>query len=210
MGMGSTMGTTGAKAPEGAGVSRRQFMRGGVAAGAAAGMAAMASAVGFVVAVPASDDGTWNEQADVVVAGAGGAGLVAGMVAARNGASVILIDSAANVGGNTNNSSGVIQTAGTDVQKQVAGIEDDTPEARAEFYLAAGEGQLDEELVCTICDDAPACISFMQDLGVVYDTVYGQRYHPQRRPRGAGVPHPHGHRYQRRWPGRRRLARRGA
>lgn len=174
MGMGSTMGATGARVPEGArGVTRRQFVRGGVAAGAAAGMAAMASAAGFAVAAPAADDGTWDEQADVVVVGAGGAGLVAGLVAARNGASVILIDSAASVGGNTNNSSGVIQAAGTDVQKQAAGIEDDTPEAHAEFYLAAGEGQLDEELVRTICDDAPACISFMQDLGVVYDTVYG-------------------------------------
>ncbi len=150
-------------------VSRRQFARG---LGAAAGMAAMASAAGFAVAAPVADDGAWDQQADVVVVGAGGAGLVAGLVAARNGASVVLLDAAANVGGNTNNSSGVIQAAGTEVQ-QAAGIAGDTPEAHAEFYLAAGEGQLDEDLVRSICNDAPACIAFMQDLGVVYDTVYG-------------------------------------
>ena len=155
------------------GVTRRQFVRGGAAVGAATGMAAMASAAGLAVAAPAADDGTWGVQADVVVVGAGGAGLVAGLVAARNGASVVLIDSAANVGGNTNNSSGVIQAAGTDVQREAAGIEGDAPEAHAAFYLAAGEGQLDEELVRSVCDDAPACIAFMQDLGVVYDTVYG-------------------------------------
>ena len=148
-------------------ISRRSFVQG------AAATAAMLSATGVAVAAPAADDGTWDQTADVVIVGAGGAGLVAGLVAAREGASVVLIDSASAVGGNTNNSSGVIQAAGTDLQKESAGVTDDTPEKHAEFYLAAGEGQLDEDLVRTICNDAPDCVAFMQDLGVVYDTVYG-------------------------------------
>ena len=147
-------------------LSRRSFVQG-------AATAAIFSAAGVAIAAPASDNGNWDESADVVIVGAGGAGLVAGLVTAREGASVTLIDSASAVGGNTNNSSGVIQAAGTDLQKESAGVEDDTPEKHAEFYLAAGEGQLDEELVRSICNDAPACIEFMQDLGVVYDTVYG-------------------------------------
>ena len=151
-------------------MTRRTFVRG---AGAVAGTAAMASLAGVAVAAPAEDTGSWDASSDVVIVGAGGAGLVAGLVAAREGASVTLIDAASAVGGNTNNSSGVIQAAGTELQKSSAGVDDDTPAKHAEFYLACGEGQLDEELVRTVCDDAPACVSFMEELGVVYDTVYG-------------------------------------
>lgn len=114
-------------------LSRRSFVQG-------AATAAIFSTAGVAIAAPASDNGNWDESADVVIVGAGGAGLVAGLVAAREGASVTLIDSASAVGGNTNNSSGVIQAAGTDLQKESAGVEDDTPEKHAEFYLAAGEG----------------------------------------------------------------------
>ena len=163
--------TTAAAVPA---LTRRSFVRAGAClAGATAGLAAMAQVAGIAVAAPVADDGAWDQSADVVIVGAGGAGLVAGLVAAREGASVILIDSAAAVGGNTNNSSGVIQAAGTDLQKSSAGVSDDTTSKHADFYLAAGEGQLDEPLVRSICDDGPACIAFMEELGVVYDTVYG-------------------------------------
>lgn len=169
-----TMGTKG-NANASAKVSRRSFVgAAGVAAGTLACAAASASKVhGIAVAAPVADDGSYDSTADVIIVGAGGAGLAAGLVAARGGASVILIDAADVVGGNTAYSSGVIQAAGTDLQKESAGVDDDTPEAHAEFYIQAGEGQLDEDLVRTICSDAPDCVAFMQDLGVVYDTVYG-------------------------------------
>lgn len=62
---------------------------------------------------PAADEGTWDQEADILVVGAGGAGLTAAVVAARGGANVVVLEAAAMAGGNTVNSSGVIQAAGT-------------------------------------------------------------------------------------------------
>lgn len=153
-------------------VSRRNFLTG---AGVAA---ASLAAFGIVGCAPsnnkaASDSGSWDNEADVLVVGAGGAGLTAALVAARGGASVTVIEAAAAAGGNTANSSGVIQAAGTDEQKKHAGISDDTPEKHAEYYLQCGEGQLDEELVRYACNQAPSCIEFMKELGLSYEVVYG-------------------------------------
>lgn len=156
-----------------ASVSRRKFLAG--AGMAAAGLAAF----GIAGCAPngdtnaAADSGTWDNEADVLVIGAGGAGLTAAVVAARGGARVTVLEAAAMAGGNTANSSGVIQAAGTEEQKQFAGVSDDTPEKHAEYYLQCGEGQLDEELVRFVCEQAPSCIEFMKELGIKYEVVYG-------------------------------------
>lgn len=153
-------------------ISRRNFLVGGAAA---AGLAAF----GLAGCSPkqeqqsATDTGTWDEEADILIVGAGGAGLTAAVVAAREGASVIVLEAAAQAGGNTANSSGVIQAAGTAEQKQYAGVNDDTPEKHAEYYLQCGEGQLNEELVRYACEQAPSCIEFMKGLGRTYEVVYG-------------------------------------
>lgn len=163
------MNTTSLSSPT-FGVSRRAFV-GAAAATVATGAAARATRM--AAAAPVHGVDSFDKTADVIVVGAGGAGLVAGLVAAREGASVLLLEVGEVVGGNTRFSSGVIQAAGTDLQASSAGVTDDTPEKHASFYLQAGEGQLDEGLVRAICDDAPDCVAFMEDLGVVYDTVYG-------------------------------------
>ena len=121
-------------------VSRRSFLAG---AGAAAGLAALgmfgcAPSGGAGADKPAADEGTWDQEADILVVGAGGAGLTAAVVAARGGANVVVLEAAAMAGGNTVNSSGVIQAAGTEEQKTLAGVTDDTPEKHAEYYLQCG------------------------------------------------------------------------
>lgn len=156
-------------------VSRRSFLAG---AGAATGLAALgmfgcAPSGGAGADKPAADEGTWDQEADILVVGAGGAGLTAAVVAARGGANVVVLEAAAMAGGNTVNSSGVIQAAGTEEQKTLAGVTDDTPEKHAEYYLQCGEGQLDEDLVRYACEQAPSCIEFMKELGISYEVVYG-------------------------------------
>lgn len=156
-----------------ANVSRRNFLAtAGIAAAslAALGVAGCAPSGGTEAA---ADSGSWDHEADVLIVGAGGAGLTAAVVAARGGAQVTVLEAAAMAGGNTANSSGVIQAAGTDEQKQLAGVADDTPEKHAEYYLQCGEGQLKEELVRFACEQAPSCIDFMKDLGITYEVVYG-------------------------------------
>ena len=84
-------------------VSRRSFLAG---AGAAAGLAALgmfgcAPSSGAGADKPAADEGTWDQEADILVVGAGGAGLTAAVVAARGGANVVVLEAAAMAGGNT-------------------------------------------------------------------------------------------------------------
>lgn len=69
------------------------------------------------------DNLVWDEEYDVVVAGFGGAGGAAAIEAFDNGASVLVLDSDAMPGGATSINGGVIQCAGSSVQK-AAGIED--------------------------------------------------------------------------------------
>lgn len=164
---------------ENQGLSRRSFItRASIAAvGAAAfGLAGCtqeeaAASRGSLFA--AADDGVWDATSQVVIVGGGGAGLTAAVVAAQAGATVTVIEAAATVGGNTINSSGVIQASGTELQKTYTGVTDDTPEKHAEYYLACGEGQLNEDLVRYACEQAPAMVAFMEGLGVKYEVCYG-------------------------------------
>lgn len=162
-------------------LSRRTFVSGaGIAAlGAAAfglagcGTPKSADEVSAGRSLAAEDTGSWDKEADIVIVGAGGTGLTAAAIAGEAGSSVIVLEASDKVGGNTVNSSGVIQAAGTRQQKEIAGIDDDTPEKHAEYYLACGEGSLDEELVRYACEQAPSCIEWMESLGLTYEVVYG-------------------------------------
>lgn len=58
-----------------------------------------------------------TKTADVVVIGAGGAGLTAAVEVLRAGGSVLVVDKMANVGGNTAAAGSALNAAGTDIQK---------------------------------------------------------------------------------------------
>ncbi|MGI6619932.1 MAG: flavocytochrome c [Bacillota bacterium] len=61
-----------------------------------------------------------DKTADVIVVGGGGAGLAAAVSAAENGASVILVEKASNLGGNTLVSGGVMNAVDPERQKNVS------------------------------------------------------------------------------------------
>ena len=68
--------------------SRRSFIKGAVAGAVSAGVAP-------VMAAPAPQNGLpakWDGEADVVIVGFGGAGATTGIVAAQNGAKVIILE----------------------------------------------------------------------------------------------------------------------
>lgn len=162
-------------------ISRRDFLKGG-AAGAAAVMASSLIG-GSVFAEEAVTEGAaesvWDAEYDVVIAGAGGTGVSAAAAAAEAGARVLLIEKAGIIGGTTTYSGGVMQAAGTDVQKANSDFQDDTPEKHAAEWLAEGEGMLDEDLVKDMANGAPDCISWLADkCGIVWNSVYGHCHVP--------------------------------
>src|SRR6266700_8353781 len=101
-------------------LSRRDFVK---TAGAGVG----AAALGGLDAEYAEAQGRpphWDKQADIVVVGAGAAGLPAAIEASENGASVILIDANFDIGGHAMVSGGNVALGGGTSRQKKYSIED--------------------------------------------------------------------------------------
>lgn len=155
-------------------VTRRDFVR-GAAVGGAAGL--VAGVGGGVLVAPGKGSGEvkvkpnlpakWHEQVDVLVVGAGGAGLAAGIEAAKAGAKTVILDKEAMIGGQTAVSAGSIDAAGTSVQK-AAGIED-TPERWYEDLEDEILGhKLRPEIKRFVYDSSAELIDWLIELGVEF------------------------------------------
>lgn len=144
--------------------NRRDFLRGVIS------MAAAAVAAPALTGCRRDEDIEWNEEADVLIVGAGGAGLTAAIEAIRGGASVLLFEKAEEAGGSTALSAGLIQGSGTAVQTDL-GITNDTAEKHFQYYTQAGEGIPTPELLRTLTDGSADAVAAMQDLGQTYATV---------------------------------------
>lgn len=114
---------------------------------------------------------SWVEAADVIIVGGGGAGFCAAIEAGRAGASVLILEKAGLVGGDTNLSNGMLMAAGTDLQKTLAGCDTDTPQAFADQQVAYAQGYGDEDMIREMCLQSPDAVQFMVDLGRVYESV---------------------------------------
>ncbi|HEX7783008.1 MAG TPA: FAD-dependent oxidoreductase [Sphingobium sp.] len=104
---------------------------------------------------------------DVIVIGAGGAGLAAASAASAQGASVLLVEAGKNTGGSTALSGGVFYAAGTSLQRE-AGIEGDTPDAVFQYYMTLNQYKLEPALVRKLCDDSPAAFEWLRSIGVEF------------------------------------------
>lgn len=109
---------------------------------------------------------------DVIVVGAGGAGLSAAHEAAKAGARVLLCEAGDRTGGSTAMSGGVVYAAGTSLQRQ-AGVTDD-PESLFRYYLHINQFKLDPALVRVLCHQATAAFEWLVGLGVAFpvDDLY--------------------------------------
>lgn len=121
-----------------------------------------------VEAVPMTEQ---TLEADVVIVGAGGAGLSAAVAAAQAGSSVIVVEKMGYVGGTTALSSGLVQIAGTE-QQRAYGIEGDTWEIYANDIYTAGDELGSKELIDTICKNANDTMEWLSGHGIVWqDTL---------------------------------------
>lgn len=107
-------------------------------------------------------------SADVVIVGAGGAGLSAAVTAAEAGAKVIVLEKMMMPGGNTLISGGEMAAPGNWLQKE-QGIEDSVEQ----FYndiLKGGDNENDPELVKVLAENAlPAAEWLKDDIGMTFE-----------------------------------------
>ncbi len=108
------------------------------------------------VAIPVLPD----ENCDIAIIGAGGAGLVAATEAASKGAKVIVLEKMSIVGGNSNFSTGGISASYTKEQARLH--IDDSPDLFYDDTMKGGYYLNDPSLVHTLVDKSPAIVDWLQ------------------------------------------------
>lgn len=137
-----------------------------------------------------------TKDTDVLVIGAGIAGLAAAVEAAEAGADVILIEKMPVLGGSTARSGGKIQAANTSLQ-QAAGIEDSW-EAFADYLYEVSHYQADKAFLDKVAMESAENIEWLIERGVVFDeeiipvhpTITPYRIHNPVEHIGAGFTYP--------------------
>lgn len=120
--------------------------------------------------VPAADTVESEYNVDVVVVGAGGAGLSAAIEAANNGAKVLVLEKNSITGGSTTVSGGKTLASGTVLQKE-QGIEDSADQLY-EYMTSLGNNEnTDDEVLRTFVDNSASAIDFMLENGVLFGEV---------------------------------------
>ncbi len=120
--------------------------------------------------IPASDAETWTDEVDVVVVGFGIAGACAALEAARAGASVILLERAAEYGGTSAMSGGHFYLGGGTAVQQATGIEDSAEEMFK--YLMAVSLDPDEEKIRAFCEDSVEHFDWIESLGMQFERSF--------------------------------------
>ena len=100
---------------------------------------------------------------DLIVIGAGTAGLPAAIFAAERGASILLLDAAPEIGGTLHLSSGQMSAAGTRLQKK-KGIED-SPALHLNDIMRISKGTADPMLAGLAVNNAADTLDWLEDIG---------------------------------------------
>jgi urocanate reductase len=147
----------------GAAVSRRSFLVTGAASAGALATAAPAAAQN---GIPLN----WDHAADVVVIGAGVAGLPAAITARDHGASVIVVDENFDIGGRGMLSGGRVQLGGGHALQQKLGVTDSPDQVFLDWVRHDhGESRYsDRDLVRTFADENVSAWDFLIENGVEF------------------------------------------
>ncbi len=106
---------------------------------------------------------------DIIVVGAGTAGIPCACAAAAAGARVLLLDAAGEVGGALHVSGGHMSAGGTALQRD-RGIHDDAQRHLEDIWRVAGLSTHlpRRELTRRVCEDAPGTMAWLEGLGMTW------------------------------------------
>ena len=136
-----------------------------------------------------------SPDVDVIVAGAGAAGLAASVSAADGGASVLLLEAKETFreGSNTAMSTSMIPAGGSRWQTE-AGIDDDSPDRLYDDLMTKTKGKADPVVARALADVAPDLVAWLADTcGVPLELVTDVWYPGNSRLRHHSVPERAGH-----------------
>ena len=139
------------------------------------------------------EDVTYSDTScDIVVVGAGGAGLSAAVQAASMGAHVIVLEKQGIIGGNTNYATGGLNAAETSVQKSL-GIQD-SKQSHFDDTMKGGHYLNDVSLVTILVEKAAEAVDWLISLGADMSNVgkmAGSSQKRTHRPNGGASIGPH-------------------
>jgi fumarate reductase flavoprotein subunit len=125
---------------------------------------ALASSAGLAAARPARRAPMTSRRWDMVIVGAGTAGLPAAIFASRRGARVLLLDSADKIGGNLHLANGQIAAAGSRIQVAKGIV--DSPDRHYDDIMRITRGLANPDIVRLTVDRAPETINWLLDNGL--------------------------------------------
>ncbi len=111
----------------------------------------------------AAETATKDDTADIVVIGAGGAGMSAAVEATNQGAKVIVLEKMPMVGGNTTRATGGLNAAGTKHQ-EAAGIKD-SQQLYFDDTMKGGHDKNNPELVKVLTTKAKDSVVWLEEMG---------------------------------------------
>ncbi len=126
--------------------------------------AASAAMIPAVLRASARSVRAQSAEYDIIVVGAGNAGMPAAIFAAQNGARVALVDAADKIGGTLHLAGGEICGAQTKTQARF-GVTDDHPDIHYDDVMRLTNGKADPDIVRLTVDNAGAIIDWLDDHG---------------------------------------------
>ncbi|MBQ0001271.1 MAG: flavocytochrome c [Clostridiales bacterium] len=125
--------------------------------------------------IATADKAAETVDCDIVIVGAGGAGMTAAISAKQAGKNVIIVEKMPYIGGNTTKASGGMNAAGTKKQEAAAEAEEDADKKAAledstvENYIAdtmkGGHDINDIELVTTMAENSSDAVDWLESIG---------------------------------------------
>lgn len=116
-----------------------------------------------------TDPAELKDQYDIVIVGAGGAGMAAALSAKDAGMNPVILEKMPIAGGNTLKSSGGMNASETKFQ-EAQGIEDSN-ELFFEDTLKGGKGTNDQELLHFLVDNSASAIDWLDSMGITLDNI---------------------------------------